>query len=104
MSSKPLVRSLFAAIVLSTLIGLPVFAQKTEVSKPAGAPVLWRDPGDISRRNLSFGPGSAELAPVAPFTFVKEELTGESPKFDVTDARGVTWVVKVGEEAQAETV
>ena len=66
MSSTSLVRSLFVAIVLSTLIGLPVFAQKSEVSKPAGAPVLWRDPGDISRRNLSFGPGSAELAPVAP--------------------------------------
>jgi hypothetical protein len=105
MSSKnPLVISLFVVIMLGTVMGSPVFAQKSEVSKPTGAPVLWRDPGDISRRNLSFGPGSAELAPVAPFTFVKEESTGESPKFDVTDARGVTWVVKVGQEAQAETV
>lgn len=104
MSSKYFVRSLFFAIVLSAFMGLPVFAQKSEVAKPPGSPVLWRNPGDISRRNLSFGPGSAELAPVAPFTFVKEESTGESPKFDVTDARGVTWVVKVGPEAQAETV
>ena len=102
--SKYFVRALFTAILLSTLVSLPVFAQKSEASKPAGSPVLWRHPGDISRRNLTFGPGSAELAPVAPFTFVKEELTGESPKFDVTDARGVTWVVKVGTEAQAETV
>ncbi|HEY3581580.1 MAG TPA: hypothetical protein VGK82_13585 [Pyrinomonadaceae bacterium] len=53
---------------------------------------------------MTFGPGSAELAPVAPFTFVKEELTGESAKFDVTDARGVTWVVKVGPGAQVEMV
>lgn len=104
MSSKSLVRSLFVAIMLSSLIALPVFAQKSEVSKPTGAPVLWRNPGKVSQRNLSFGPGSAELAPAAPFTFVKEELTGESAKFDVTDARGVTWVVKVGPEAQAETV
>jgi len=104
MSSKHLVRSLLAAIVLSTLAGLPVFAQKSEEFKPAGTPVLWRDPGAVSRRNLTFGPGSAELAPVAPFTFVKEEVTGESAKFDVTDARGETWVVKVGPEAQAETV
>lgn len=104
MSSKHLVRSLFTAIVLSTLVGLPVFAQKSEPSKPAGTPVIWRDPGDVSRRNLTYGPGSPELAPVAPFTFVKEETTGESAKFDVTDARGETWVVKVGPEAQAETV
>lgn len=104
MSSKYFVRSLFVATALSVLVALPVFAQKSEVSKPAGTPVLWRNPGDISRRNLTFGPGSAELAPVAPFTFIKEELTGESAKFDVTDARGVTWVVKVGTEAQAETV
>ena len=104
MSSKHLVKSLCAAIVLSTLVSSAVFAQKTETSKAAGTPVLWRDPGDVSHRNLTFGPGSAELAPVAPFTFVKEEVTGESAKFDVTDARGVTWVVKVGPEAQAETV
>lgn len=104
MSPKHFVKSLFAAIVLSTFVGSAVFAQKTEPAKPAGAPVMWRDPGDVSHRNLAYGPGSAELAPAAPFTFVKEELTGESPKFDVTDARGVTWVVKVGLEAQAETV
>jgi hypothetical protein len=104
MLPKQLVRSLFAATLLTTLIALPVFAQKSEPAKPPGAPVIWRNPGDISQRNLMFGPGSAELAPVAPFTFVKEEQTGESPKFDVTDARGETWVVKVGAEAQAEIV
>ena len=104
MSAKHLVRLLVVAILFSTLAALRVFAQQTAKSKPAGVPVLWRDPGNISRRNLTFGPGSAELAPVAPFTFVKEEQTGESPKFTVTDARGETWVVKVGPEAQAETV
>lgn len=104
MSSSRFGRSLVAAIFLSTLAVLPVVAQKTETTKPAGTPVIWRDPGDVSRRNLSFGPGSAELVPVAPFTFVKEETTGESAKFDVTDAHGETWVVKVGPEAQAETV
>jgi hypothetical protein len=104
MFSSSFGRLLVAAIVLSTLAAVPVSAQKSATAKPAGAPVLWRDPGDISRRNLTFGAGSADLAPVAPFTFVKEELTGESAKFDVTDARGETWVVKVGPEAQAETV
>ena len=108
MSSRSLRRLLVPAILLSTLTALPVLAQKSQtkskVPKPVGTPVLWRDPGNISRRNLTFGPGSPELAPVAPFTFLMEEATGESAKFDVTDARGVTWVVKVGPEAQAETV
>jgi hypothetical protein len=71
MSAKHFGRLLVAAILLSTLAALPVLAQKAEEPKPAGVPVIWRDPGDISRRNLGYGPGSVELAPVAPFTFVK---------------------------------
>ena len=55
-------------------------------------------------RNLLFGPGSPELAPAPPFKFIKESKKGESPKFDVEDARGVVWTVKLGEEAQSETV
>lgn len=41
---------------------------------------------------------------MAPFTFVEEDKSGESPKFVVNDARGVEWTVKLGPEAQAETV
>jgi hypothetical protein len=67
-------------------------------------PIIWRDPGDIATRDLRYGPGAPHLAPIAPFTFIKEDKDGESPKFDVKDARGVKWSVKLGEEAQAETV
>jgi hypothetical protein len=70
----------------------------------AARPVLWRDPGNVRARDLFYGPGSAARAPVAPFTFVEEDRDGESPKFDVRDARGVLWKVKLGPEAQAETV
>ena len=104
MSPKDFGRWLITAILLTMSAAATVVAQEAQTSKPTGVPVLWRNPGDISRRNLTFGAGAAELAPVAPFTFVKEEVTGESAKFDVTDARGETWVVKVGPEAQAETV
>ena len=65
---------------------------------------VWRDPGDIPSRDLFYGPGSAEKAPVPPFKFIKEDKDGESPKFKVEDARGVEWQVKLGPEAQAETV
>jgi hypothetical protein len=65
--------------------------------------VLWQDPGSIPLRNLLNGPGSRELAPLPPFTFIKEDKEGESPKLDVRDRRGVVWSVKLGEEAQSET-
>ncbi len=67
------------------------------------AAVLWRDPGNIRNRDLYYGPGSKELAPVPPFHFVKEVKEGTLPKFDVVDARGVKWRVKLGPEAQSET-
>lgn len=67
-------------------------------------PVIWKNPGRISSRNLYYGAGSAMLAPVPPFTFLEEDKSGESPKFEVKDARRVKWKVKLGPEAQAETV
>ena len=93
-------------LVFSLLVSQPVSAQpkhpdfKNSVTKP----IIWRNPGDMSRRNLLYGPGSPELAPTGPFTFVKERKSGESPKFVVRDARGDEWTVKLGPEAQAETV
>jgi hypothetical protein len=107
-----LIRKMSLSALLLTLLSLclqsPASAQKSEKKKEAkessAAPVLWRDPGDIASRDLRYGPGSAELAPAAPFTFVEEVKKGESPKFKVRDARGVEWSVKLGPEAQAETV
>jgi hypothetical protein len=97
--------ALFLLIVLTFLVSVPVMAQKKQNEQTiAAVPILWRDPGDVSTRDLKYGCGSQELAPVGPFTFVAEESTGESPKFRVTDARGETWVVKLGVEAQSETV
>ncbi|HEV2883968.1 MAG TPA: hypothetical protein VGW36_03865 [Pyrinomonadaceae bacterium] len=73
---------------------------KQPASKSA---VLWRHPGSIRNRDLYYGPGSKSLAPVPPFRFVKEVKEGGMPKFEVEDARGVEWIVKLGPEAQAET-
>jgi hypothetical protein len=67
------------------------------------AAVLWRNPGNIRNRDLYYGPGSKALAPAPPFRFVKEVKEGGMPKFDVEDARGVKWRVKLGPEAQSET-
>jgi hypothetical protein len=67
-------------------------------------PILWQEPADIGSRNLRFGPGSPALAPAPPFKFLREDKSGESPKFDVLDSKGTEWSVKLGPEAQAETV
>src|SRR5262249_47038378 len=67
--------------------------------------VLWSDPGDIVSRNLFYGEGGKEDAPTTTvFTYIKEDLEGTSPKFDVRDQNGTKWRVKLGEEARPETV
>jgi hypothetical protein len=104
-ASTGLRRALILTIVLTAGFSSLAYAQKKEKKPvPTGTPIAWRDPGDISTRDLRFGPGSPELAPQAPFTFISESKLGASPKFKVKDARGVTWSVKMGPEAQAETV
>ncbi|MDQ1610499.1 MAG: hypothetical protein QOG00_430 [Pyrinomonadaceae bacterium] len=82
------------------------FQDKSEKKKktPAGRPVLWQEPHDISTRNLLLGSGGARMRPdVRRLTFIKEEKGGWSKKFRVKDASGRVWVAKVGKEAQSET-
>ena len=83
----------------------PVFGQEKRTGRiAAGRPILWRMPGKVSSRDLRYGPGSVRRAPKPHFTFIEEDRDGESPKFIVRDRRGVIWQVKLGEEAQSETV
>src|SRR6266404_4166297 len=56
--------------------------------------ILWINPQDISSRNLYYGPGGERDAPHTTFTFLKEDLDGSNPKFDVRDENGVKWKVK----------
>jgi hypothetical protein len=50
--------------------------------------------------------GGRQLAPPpeAAFAFVAEDTSGWSPGFDVRDASGMEWSVKLGPEAQSEVV
>src|SRR5713226_3308350 len=65
-----------------------------------GPAVLWRDPTDISSRDLFYGPGGEKHAPHGTFTFLKEDLKGTNPKIVVRDEEGVEWGVKPGAEAR----
>ncbi len=66
--------------------------------------VLWQYPADIASRDLYYGPGGKEHAPHTTFTFVKEDMSGTNPKFEVRDEDGTKWKVKLGVEARPETV
>lgn len=93
--------------MLSLLVLDDAFAQSKRAGKTrdsAGKALIWQNPGTVSRRDLRYGPGSAEKAPVGPFTFIEEDKSGESPKFEVRDGRGDVWKIKLGPEAQSETV
>jgi hypothetical protein len=67
-------------------------------------PVLWRDPGNIGSLDLYYGEGGKDGQPAAPFTFEAEDKHGTNPKFDVRDANGKKWRVKLGVEARPEVV
>lgn len=88
-------RSVFAAVLL---LATPALAQN--LSSEA---VIWQDRGDVAALDLLSGPGGTDREPGTEFTFSKESTSGTSPKFDVRDERGVTWKVKLGEEAKTET-
>lgn len=81
---------------------------RTTVADPSAVDVsqLWVEPADIATRDLFAGPPSPIPAPDAttPFTFVKADSTGYSPGYDVRDANGIEWSVKLGPEAQTEVV
>lgn len=74
-----------------------------EGTATSGPAIMWTDPADARSRDLYYGPGGRENVPQGPFTFIKEDLDGTNPKFDVVDPNGVKWKVKLGNEARPET-
>jgi hypothetical protein len=105
-----MIRALLLVFLIGGLSGSTAQTQDGTIRTKENIPgtssaVLWRDPDDISTRNLFFGPGGKQDAPPeSTFTFLKEDLNGTNPKFDVRDADGVKWKVKLGDEARPETV
>jgi len=88
------VLSALAVLLLTT----PTGAQ--EAARPA---VVWYDRGDAAALNLLTGPGGRDREPGTDFRFIRESVSGTSPKFEVEDENGVTWKAKLGEEGPGET-
>lgn len=91
----------FAANLMKSLRLAAVLA--FSISVHAAGPVLWQAPTDLATRDLTYGAGGKDGQPVAPFTFISEDMDGTNPKFDVRDANGSKWKVKLGEETKPET-
>src|ERR1041385_4592782 len=102
-------KSPFAVLPVVWLAFIPAIAsdvkekQSGKLATPHGPAVIWTNPADIETRDLFYGAGGSAHVPRAPFTFLKEDLGGSNPKFDVRDSDGVKWKVKMGNEARPET-
>lgn len=96
------------AILLIAGIAACSRAMKQTVATPGAPPTmasLWQAPADPATRDLFHGPGAEKLKPASTtFEFVAQDVTGHSPGFDVRDANGVEWSVKLGPESQSEVV
>jgi hypothetical protein len=98
------------AFTLLVLVTFPAFCDGGPTRDYTAVPgilransVLWHDPGAVERLDLRYGAGGRALRPRPPFTFVKEDSSGTTPKVQVRDAAGRIWAVKFGVEAQPDT-
>jgi len=100
-----------SAIVLSILMtSAPLGAQSREKRhekredkrEHAGElpAVMFHDTDDVRTLNLFYGAGGEAHAPDPDdrYVFLKEDLNGTNPKFDVEDGQGVRWRVKLDSE------
>jgi hypothetical protein len=94
------------SLSLSTTTAFAV-QKKTKKPKkpmPAGTAVMWREPADITTRNLLYGSGGEAGRPdLSSVTLIEKVQGGFSEKYRVRDAAGREWVAKVSNEAQSET-
>jgi hypothetical protein len=87
----------------------PACALRSHSTLVAGSPApqmaeLWAEAGPA--RDLFWGVGGRDAAPDpnGEYHFVARDTTGKSPGYDVRDAQGRLWSVKLGPEAQSEVV
>ncbi len=113
--SKRLAAWFISLVILSLVFTSATFAQKGAQKKSKkqdeqkinlqayGKPVMW-EPGNVSRRDLFYGPGGRDMQPdLSRITFIKQETNGHQKKYRIKDGSGRVWVAKLGREAQPET-
>ena len=94
---------------LRVALGLAIVASACSLNgratpKPAPLQQLWRNPVDLERRDLFMGPGGGAHAPEdgARYEYLQDKQSGINSGYDVKDAHGHLWSVKLGVEARTE--
>ncbi len=106
-----MLNSLAARAALIGLLSLrqigagPHVTPVTDASANVPIQALWQEPSDLERLDVFAGPGDVAAPPAdATFEFQSLKTSGFSPGYDVKDASGQVWSVKLGPEAQTEVV
>lgn len=100
-------RSASILVVLIATAGCgPIHTRIKPAEDPQKISSLWVD-NRVATRDLFGGEGGARSAPPVRggrFAFVERKSNGTNPGYEVKDARGRRWSVKLGKEAQTEVV
>jgi len=95
--------------ILMVVVALVACSHAPQAQQPAAAAFdiaeLWQEPTDLLQRDLFLGPGGSALVPPTTggtYEFVAFKSSGTNPGYDVRDATGRLWSVKLGIEAQPE--
>lgn len=105
-------RGLDARLAIAAALGLAVAcapAMRPTIAQPlttAQLAQLWVEPGDVAARDVLHGPGGRGGAPDPDTVYrvTDADTTGYSRGYDVEDAAGNDWKVKLGAEVQPEIV
>jgi hypothetical protein len=108
MMPAPSHRCSIATAIVAVAVAVATPTGRAAQNAPATVSIeeLWQDPGDITARDLRWGRGGQDLAPLngGDYKFLAVDATGYSPGYDVVDPSGKKWDVKLGDEAQPEVV
>jgi len=94
----------FRTVVVLVALVACAYSPHAQPTASADIAELWQEPADLLERDLLNGPGGADLVPPpnGKYEFVAFKTTGTNPGYDVKDASGRLWSVKLGVEAQSE--
>jgi hypothetical protein len=98
-------RSLALIAALVACVNAPQAQPQQLATSSADVAELWQEPVDLQQRDLFLGPGGRMVTPPSENStveFVAFKTTGTNPGYDVRDASGRVWSVKLGIEAQSE--
>jgi hypothetical protein len=97
-----------ASVLLAATLACAPALRSTAPRAPTASEIaeLWQEPADLEARDLFHGPGGAADVPPPGLVwrFKSADTTGFSRGYDVVDAHGREWNVKLGVEAQTEVV